>query len=78
MDTFHEGQRVWVEQADGSQRPAIFVGEAEKPRASVHAATGPQHGQEDRRHGEYEQGGDERVEHTTMVALDPQGFLSAA
>jgi hypothetical protein len=29
MDTFHEGQRVWVEQADGSQRPAIFVGEAE-------------------------------------------------
>jgi hypothetical protein len=29
MDSFHEGQRVWVEQADGSQRPAIFVGEAE-------------------------------------------------
>ena len=29
MDTFHEGQKVWVEQPDGSQRPAIFVGEAE-------------------------------------------------
>ena len=29
MDEFHEGQKVWVEQADGSQRPAIFVGEAE-------------------------------------------------
>ena len=29
MDSFHEGQKVWVEQADGSQRAAIFVGEAE-------------------------------------------------
>jgi hypothetical protein len=29
MDPFHEGQKVWVEQADGSQRAAIFVGEAE-------------------------------------------------
>ena len=29
MDTLHEGQKVWVEQADGSQRPGIFVGEAE-------------------------------------------------
>ena len=29
MSTFREGQPVWVEQADGSQRPAIFVGEAE-------------------------------------------------
>jgi hypothetical protein len=29
VDTFHEGQKVWVEQPDGSQRPAIFVGEAE-------------------------------------------------
>ena len=28
MDTFHEGQKIWVEQADGSQRPGIFVGEA--------------------------------------------------
>jgi hypothetical protein len=26
---FHEGQRVWVEQPDGSARAAIFVGEAE-------------------------------------------------
>ena len=30
MDGFHEGQKVWVEQSDGSQRPAIFVGEAEQ------------------------------------------------
>ena len=30
MDGFHEGQRIWVEQADGSQRPGIFVGEAEQ------------------------------------------------
>ena len=29
MSTFLEGQPVWVEQADGSQRAAIFVGEAE-------------------------------------------------
>ena len=29
MGTFHEGQKIWVEQDDGSQRPAIFVGEAE-------------------------------------------------
>jgi hypothetical protein len=29
MDGFHEGQKIWVEQADGSQRPGIFVGEAE-------------------------------------------------
>jgi hypothetical protein len=29
MNGFHEGQKVWVEQADGSQRAAIFVGEAE-------------------------------------------------
>ena len=29
MDAFHEGQRVWVEQPDGSVRAAIFVGEAE-------------------------------------------------
>jgi hypothetical protein len=26
---FHEGQKIWVEQTDGSQREAIFVGEAE-------------------------------------------------
>ena len=29
MSTFREGQPIWVEQADGSQRAAIFVGEAE-------------------------------------------------
>ena len=29
MDGFHEGQKIWVEQADGSQRAGIFVGEAE-------------------------------------------------
>jgi hypothetical protein len=29
VDAFHEGQKVWVEQPDGSQRAAIFVGEAE-------------------------------------------------
>jgi hypothetical protein len=28
VDEWQEGQRVWVEQADGSQRKAIFVGEA--------------------------------------------------
>jgi hypothetical protein len=28
MEDFHEGQRIWVEQQDGSQRAAIFVGEA--------------------------------------------------
>jgi hypothetical protein len=26
----HEGQRVWIEQSDGSQRAAIFVGEAQQ------------------------------------------------
>ena len=29
MSAFREGQPVWVEQPDGSQRPGIFVGEAE-------------------------------------------------
>jgi hypothetical protein len=29
MPGMHEGQKVWVEQADGTQRAAIFVGEAE-------------------------------------------------
>ena len=29
MKAFQEGEKVWVEQADGSQRAAIFVGEAE-------------------------------------------------
>jgi hypothetical protein len=29
VSAFREGQPVWVEQPDGSQRPAIFVGEAE-------------------------------------------------
>ena len=29
MDGLHEGQKIWIEQADGSQRPGIFVGEAE-------------------------------------------------
>ena len=27
---FHEGQKIWVEQTDGSQRAGIFVGEAEQ------------------------------------------------
>jgi hypothetical protein len=29
MELFHEGQKIWVEQSDGSQRAAIFVGQAE-------------------------------------------------
>jgi len=29
MDILREGQKIWVEQSDGSQRPGIFVGEAE-------------------------------------------------
>ena len=29
MDGFREGQKIWVEQEDGSQRPGVFVGEAE-------------------------------------------------
>ena len=29
MEPFHEGQKIWVEQSDGSQRAAIFVGETE-------------------------------------------------
>lgn len=29
MDALREGQKIWVEQEDGSQRAAIFVGEAE-------------------------------------------------
>ena len=29
MGTLREGQPIWVEQPDGSQRAAIFVGEAE-------------------------------------------------
>ncbi len=29
MDTLREGQKIWVEQEDGSQRAAIYVGEAE-------------------------------------------------
>jgi hypothetical protein len=28
MGTFREGDRIWVEQPDGSQRAGIFVGEA--------------------------------------------------
>lgn len=28
VDTFQEGQTIWVEQSDGSQRAGIFVGEA--------------------------------------------------
>jgi len=31
MEGFHEGQKVWVSQADGSQRPGVFVGDAEIP-----------------------------------------------
>ena len=30
VDTLHEGQKIWVEQPDGSQRPGIYVGEAEQ------------------------------------------------
>jgi hypothetical protein len=30
MDDYHEGQKIWVEQPDGSQRAAIFVGQAEQ------------------------------------------------
>lgn len=29
MGFFTEGQKVWVEEADGSRRPGIYVGEAE-------------------------------------------------
>jgi hypothetical protein len=29
MEPLHEGQKIWVEQADGSQRAGIFVGEAQ-------------------------------------------------
>jgi len=29
VDGFHDGQKIRVEQADGSQRAGIFVGEAE-------------------------------------------------
>ena len=29
MSAFGEGQMIWVEQPDGSQRAGIFVGEAE-------------------------------------------------
>ena len=29
MGPFEEGQKVWVHEADGSARPAIFVGEGE-------------------------------------------------
>jgi hypothetical protein len=30
MAFFKEGQKVWVVQSDGSQRPGIYVGEAEQ------------------------------------------------
>jgi hypothetical protein len=30
VDTLHEGQRIWVEQAGGARRAAIYVGEAEQ------------------------------------------------
>jgi hypothetical protein len=30
MDALREGQKVWVEQPDGSQRAGVFVGEAEQ------------------------------------------------
>jgi hypothetical protein len=30
MESFQEGQRVWVEQGDGTQRAAVFVGDAEQ------------------------------------------------
>ena len=28
MAGFQEGQQIWIEQPEGSQRPAVFVGEA--------------------------------------------------
>jgi hypothetical protein len=28
VDGFQEGQNIWVEQADGTQRAAVYVGEA--------------------------------------------------
>ena len=28
MEGYEEGQKIWVEQSDGSQRAAIYVGEA--------------------------------------------------
>jgi hypothetical protein len=31
MEGFHEGQKVWVAQSDGSQRSGIFVSDAELP-----------------------------------------------
>jgi hypothetical protein len=30
VDDLREGQRIWVEQDDGSQRAGIFVGEAQQ------------------------------------------------
>ena len=30
MAFFSEGQKVWVVQPDGSQRPGVYVGEAEQ------------------------------------------------
>ena len=29
MHPFQEGEKIWVEQPDGSQRAGVFVGEAE-------------------------------------------------
>lgn len=29
MGGFHEGQRIWIEQPDGSQRAGIYVGDAQ-------------------------------------------------
>jgi hypothetical protein len=31
VDALHEGQKIWVEQPGGAQRPGIFVAEAEIP-----------------------------------------------
>jgi hypothetical protein len=31
MEGYREGQKIWVEQSDGSQRPGIFVSDAETP-----------------------------------------------
>jgi hypothetical protein len=28
VSTFHEGQKIWIEQDDGSRRAGIFVGDA--------------------------------------------------
>lgn len=31
MEGYREGQKVWIEQSDGSLRPGVFVSDAETP-----------------------------------------------